>query len=98
MSAICDDHKVGVELLYNSVKTGSQLVWSPDQLETNAVEKASTQQSGPIEQLQLEIRSVGDQTSWREDAGLRNMFQRGWATRPLVKQPRRAGKKRGYGQ
>ena len=36
MSAICDAHKkkVGVELLYNSVKTGSQSVWRPDQLET----------------------------------------------------------------
>ena len=29
----CDAHeKVDVELLYNSVKTGSQLVWKPDQL------------------------------------------------------------------
>ena len=29
----CDAHKkkVGVELLYNSVKTGSQAVWRPDQ-------------------------------------------------------------------
>ena len=35
MSAICDAHKkVDVELLYNSVGTGSQLVWRPDQLET----------------------------------------------------------------
>ena len=34
MSVICYAHKkVGVELLYNSVKTGSQLVWRPDQLE-----------------------------------------------------------------
>ena len=31
----CDVHKkVGVELLYNSVKTRSQLVWRPDQLVT----------------------------------------------------------------
>ncbi len=31
----CDAHKkkVDVELLYNSVKTGSQLIWRPDQLE-----------------------------------------------------------------
>ena len=43
MSAICDAHKkVGIELLYNSLKTGSQLV-----LETRPVEKASTQQSRP---------------------------------------------------
>ena len=36
MSAICDAHKekVNVELLYNSVKTGSQLVWRPDPLVT----------------------------------------------------------------
>ena len=35
MSAICDAHKkVGVELLYNSVKTGSQFVWRPDPLVT----------------------------------------------------------------
>ena len=31
----CDAHKkVGIELLYNSVKTGSQLVWRPDPLVT----------------------------------------------------------------
>ena len=34
---------VDVELLYNSVKTGSQLVWRSDQLEKGAVEKTSTQ-------------------------------------------------------
>ena len=35
MSAICDAHKkVVVELLFNSVKTGSQLVWRPDEMET----------------------------------------------------------------
>ena len=49
MSAICDAHKkkVGVELLYNSVKTGSQFEdqtrWWQD-----AVKKASTQQSVPL--------------------------------------------------
>ena len=26
--------------------------------------------------------TVGDQTSWREDAGLGNMSQRGWTPRP----------------
>ena len=35
--------------------------------------------------------------SWREDAGMRNMFHRGWAPRPPVEQPRRTGKKRCYG-
>ena len=35
MSAVCDARKkVGVELLYNSVKTGSQAVWRPDPLVT----------------------------------------------------------------
>ena len=42
--------------------------------------------------------AVGDQTSWREDAELRNMSQRGWAPRPPVEPPRRTGKKRCYGQ
>ena len=59
MSAICDAHKkkVDVELLYNSVKTGSQLVWRQD-----AVEKASILQrepSGP-RLISLETRPVGD--------------------------------------
>ena len=43
---------VGVWLLYNSVKTGSQLVWRRD-----AVEKASTQQKGPS----------GPPNSWRQE-------------------------------
>ena len=34
MSAICDaQKKMSVELLYDLVKTVSQLVWRPDQLE-----------------------------------------------------------------
>ena len=37
------------------------------------------------------------QMSWREDAGMRTMSQRGWAPRPPVEQPRRTGKKRCYG-
>ena len=31
-----------------------------------------------------EVQSVGDQTSWSEDAGMRNMSHRGWAPRPPV--------------
>ena len=93
MSAICDAHKkeVGVELLYNSVKTGSQLVWRPDPLVTRCGRESQHPARGalwpPIEQF-------GDQTSWWEDAGLRNMSQRGWAPRPPVEQPGRTGKKR----
>ena len=45
------DIEWAIELLYNSVKTGSQWVWRPVSLETRwwqeAVEKARTQQSGP---------------------------------------------------
>ena len=40
---------------------------------------------------------TGSSISWREDAGMRTMSQRGWAPRPSVQQPRRTGKKRCYG-
>ena len=43
------------------------------------------------------LKSVGDQTSRSKDAGMENMSQRGWASRPPVEQPRRTGKKRCYG-
>ena len=43
------------------------------------------------------FRLVGVQISWREDAGMKNMSQRGWAPRRPVEQPRRTGKKRCYG-
>ena len=106
--------KVGIELLYNSVhrkfnqletrcgtesqhpaegalrppinQFGDQTSWRQ-----GVVEKVSTQQNGPSDP---QLNSC----SWREDAGLRNMSQRGWAPRPPVEQPRRMGKKRGYGQ
>ena len=41
-------------------------------------------------------RCTGSSISWREDAGMRNMSQRGCAPRPPVEQPRRTGKKRCY--
>ena len=78
----CDVHKkkVCVELLYNTVhRKFNQLETRCDRESQHPAEWALRP---PIEQLQLEIRSVGYQTSWREDAGLRNMFQRGWAPRP----------------
>ena len=63
----CDIHKkVDVELLYNSVKTGSQLVWRPDPLVT----RCGRESQHPAE----------------------------CATRPPVEQPKKTGKKRGYGQ
>ena len=47
MSAICDAHrKVAVELLYNSVKTGSQLVCRPDQLEKDAGMRTCPREAG----------------------------------------------------
>ena len=41
----CPQEEGGVELLYNSVKTGSQLVWRPDPLVTRC--SRESQQSGP---------------------------------------------------
>ena len=72
MSANCDAHKkkVVVELLYNSVHR-----------KFNQLERRSGRESQhPAEgTLRPPINQFGDQTSWREDAGLRNMSQRGWA-------------------
>ena len=66
MNAICEAHKkVGGELLYNSVKTGSQAVLRPDPLVTRC--------------------------------GRESQHQAEWAPRPPVEQPRKTGKKRGYG-
>ena len=41
------DIEWAIELLYNSVKTGSQLVWRPDSWRQVVVEKASSRQKGP---------------------------------------------------
>ena len=79
----------GVELLYNSVHRKF------NQLETRCGRESQHPAEGA---LRPPINQFGDQTSWREDAGLRNMSQRGWAPRPSVEQPRRTGKKRGFGQ
>ena len=90
MSVICDAHKkkVGVELLYNSVHRKF------DQLEKRCSREKQLAAEGA---LRTPDWAVGDQTSWREDAGMRNMSQRGWAPRPPVEQPRRTGKKCYYG-
>ena len=53
-----------------------------------------------VEQLYNSVHrkfSQLDQTSWREDAGMRTMSQRGWAPRPPVEPPRRTGNKFCYG-
>ena len=67
-----------IELLYNSVQTGSQLVRDQMSWRQDVVEKATTQQNP---------RQV-----WRPDQLVRrcwneNMSQRGWAPRPPVEQP-----------
>ena len=40
----------------------------------------------------------GDQTSWRQDPVEKTTTQKGWAPRPPGEQPKRTGKKHGYGQ
>ena len=65
----CDVHKkVGVELLYNSVKTGSQLAWIPDLLVTECGRES---QHLAERALKPSIEQFGDQTTQREDAGMR---------------------------
>ena len=92
MSAICDAHKkkVGVELLYNSVKTGSQAVWRPDQLETRCGRESQHPAEGALRPL---INQFGDQTSWREDAGMRKCPGEAGPPDPLLSSPRRTRKK-----
>ena len=86
MSAICDAHKkkVGVELLYNSVRTGSQLVWRPDQLETRCGRESQHQAEGA---LRPPINQFGDQTSWREDAGMRTCHREAGLQGPPLSSP-----------
>ena len=45
-----------------------------------------------ITRVKTGSQAVGDQTSWREDARLRNMSQRGWAPMPPVEQRQESGK------
>ena len=54
----------GVELLYNSVKTGSQLVWRPDQLERRCCrENQHPERPGPRPQVQ-QPRRTGKKRWW----------------------------------
>ena len=64
MSAICDAHKkkVYVELLYNSVHRKF------NQLETRCGRERKHPEEGA---LRPPINQFGDQTIWREDAGIR---------------------------
>ena len=58
------DIEWAIELLYNSVKTGSQLVGDQKSRREDAVKKNSTRQKGPSAPP---IEQFGDQTSWRQD-------------------------------
>ena len=72
-----------IELLYSSVKTGSQLVrdqmcWRPD-----VVGRANTQQKGPSGlPFELEIRWVRDKMRWRKPSSSRELSPRAssWAS------------------
>ena len=92
MSAICDAHKKKVddEQLYNPGEDRKSGSWRSDQLEI----RCGRENQHPVEGA---LRPRLSSCSWREDAGMRNMSQRGWAPRPSVEQPRRTGKKRCYG-
>ena len=82
----CDTHKkVGVELLHNSVKTGCQLVWRPDQLETRF---------GRESQHPAEGASGSRLRVWRSDQFVRRCL----IEEHVPEQTRKTGKKRGYGQ
>ena len=73
-----------IELLYNSVRTGSQS-WSPDELET----RCGRESHYPVEAASGPPVSFGDQLvrrRWNE-----NMSQSGWTPRAPVEQPRRTG-------
>ena len=63
------------------VKTGSQSVGDQMSWRQVAVEKASTQQSGPSGRR---LSSC----SWRKHAGMRNRSQRGWPLGPRLRYPR----------
>ena len=68
----------GVELLYNSVKTGSQLVWRPDQLETRCRRESQHPAAPPIESL--DIRPVGEKMlEWEHVPERLGSLAPGWA-------------------
>ena len=81
-----------IELLYNSVKTGSQVVWRPETL----VIRCGRESHHPAE------GALGTpEWVWRSDQLVRrcwneNMSQRGWAPRSPVEQPRRTRTTHGY--
>ena len=76
----CDVHKkkVGVELLYNSVHRKF------DQLETRCGKESQHQAEGAI---RPPINQFGDQTSWREDAGMRTCPREAGPPGPRLSSP-----------
>ena len=86
--------RVGVKLLYNPGEDRKSVSRWSDQLEI----RCGRENQHPAEgALRTPDWAVEVQISWREDAGMRNMSQRGWALRPPIEQRRRTGKKRCYG-
>ena len=82
----CDvQKKVGVELLYNLVNPGRQLVWGLDQLVT----RCSRESQHPAEWA---LRpppdwAVGDQMSWWEDARMRTCPREAGPPGPRLSSP-----------
>ena len=90
MSAIFDAQKkkVDVEQLYNSLHRKF------NQLEIRCCRENPAPSRGGPQDPHLSSWSSDPQMSWREDAGMRTMSQRGWAPRSPVEQLRKTGKKR----
>ena len=81
----CEAHKkVGIKLLYNLVKTGSQLVWRPDQLETRCGRESQHPAEGA---LRPPINQFRDQTSWRQDAVEKASTQQSGLLGPQLSSP-----------
>ena len=60
-----------IELLYNSLKTGSQLVWRAKSWRSEKLESRCGRESHhPAEAALWTPSEFGDQTSWWEDAGM----------------------------
>ena len=84
----CDAHKkVDVELLYNSVETGSQLVWRPvswssDELETRCGRENSTQRRGSLGLWLSSPRERERHTAMSGGAGEVNMLQSLFSLQP----------------
>ena len=85
MSAICDAHKkkVGVELLYNSMHRKF------NQLETRCGRESQHPAEGA---LRPPINQFGDQTSWREDAGMRTCPREAGPPGPRLSSPGEGGR------